>query len=100
MNIFNKHPQQQGLNYIEHLNFAMGIALRLFSTVTAFTLHAIFPFIDIKRRLDLEETANFIQERNKWIENIKRGEYVDSNQATIKCKKTEGLRLMYKTKSV
>jgi len=71
MNQFKKHPQQQGITYQEHMLFAMGIALRLFNSVIAFALHAIFPFIGIKRTLDLEQTASFIQERNEWIENMK-----------------------------
>ena len=71
MNIFTKHTQQQGVTYMEHLGFAMGIAFRLFSSVIAFTLHAIFPFIDINKELDLEETARFINEQNDWIEGMK-----------------------------
>ena len=68
MNPFIEHTQQQGITYIEHWCFAMGIAYRLLSSVAAFTLHAMFPFIDIERRLDLEATAAFIEERNRWIE--------------------------------
>ena len=48
MNIFTEHTQQQGVTYNEHMLFAMGIALRLLSSVIAFALHAVFPFIDIK----------------------------------------------------
>lgn len=61
MNPFIHHPHQQGVTYTEHLIFAMGIALRLLSTVIAFAAHAIFPFIDIRRSLDLEATADFYQ---------------------------------------
>jgi len=71
MNLFTEHTQQQGVTYMEHLVFAMGIAIRLLSSVIAFTLHAIFPFIDINKNLDLEETARFINEQNDWIEGIK-----------------------------
>ena len=72
MNVFTKHTQQQGVSYAEHMIFAMGIAIRLFNSVIAFTLHAIFPFIDINKDLDLEETARFINEQNDWIESMKR----------------------------
>jgi hypothetical protein len=68
MNAFTEHPQQQGVGYIEHACFALGIALRLLRGVVAFALHAVFPFIDIERRLDLEATAEFLLERNAWIE--------------------------------
>ena len=71
MNPFNEHPHQQGISYLQHMSFAIGISSRLFRSVIAFTLHAIFPFIDIQRSLDLEATARFIQEQNNWIENSK-----------------------------
>jgi hypothetical protein len=71
MNPFTEHPHQQGLTYKEHLEFALGIAWRLFNVVIAFSLHAILPFIGIKHALDLEQTANFINDCNNWIENKK-----------------------------
>lgn len=83
MNPFTEHPQQQGISYTEHMIFAMGIAQRLFHSVIAFTLHAIFPFVDIKQALDLEETANFIQERNEWIETMKQSKQSMSSQTPV-----------------
>jgi len=71
MNIFTEHTRQQNVTYMEHLWFAVGIALRLANSVIAFTLHGIFPFIDIKKELDLEATAGFINAKNNWIENKK-----------------------------
>ena len=71
MNIFTKHTQQQGVTYLEHLFFAVGIAIRLANSVIAFALHGIFPFIDIKKELDLEATARFINVKNNWIEDKK-----------------------------
>ena len=71
MNIFTKHTQQQGVTYLEHLFFAVSIALRLANSVIAFALHGIFPFIDIRKELDLEATARFINAKNNWIENKK-----------------------------
>lgn len=67
MNPFNAHPQQQGITYTAHFVFAMGIALRLFRSVIAFALHALFPFIDIRNNLDLEATTSYLDERNQWI---------------------------------
>ena len=49
----------------------MAIALRLFNSVMAFAVHAIFPFLGTRRTLDLEQTGCFIQERNAWLENRK-----------------------------
>lgn len=71
MNPFTAHPQQQGISYIEHWLFAMGIAWRLLSSVVAFALHASLPFIDIAKRHDLEATMAFLKERNEWIETEK-----------------------------
>jgi hypothetical protein len=68
MNPFIEHTQQQGFTYIEHWCFAMGIAMRLLSSVIAFVIHAVFPFINIQRELDLEATKHFLDERNEWIE--------------------------------
>lgn len=71
MNIFTEHTQKQGVSYIEHLVFATGIAARLLSSVIVFVLHGIFPFIDIKKELDLEATTQFLHEQNEWIEGMK-----------------------------
>ena len=71
MNLFTEHTQEQGVTYIEHWGFAMGIAYRLLNSVIAFAIHAIFPFIDIDKKLDLEATAQFIHQKNLWIESMK-----------------------------
>ena len=68
MTIFTKHPHEQGVSYFEHLGFAIGISGRLLVSVLAFTLHALFPFITIKREHDLEATSAFLLERNTFIE--------------------------------
>ncbi len=71
MNPFATHPRQQGITYVEHWCFAMGIAYRLLTSVVAFAVHAILPFIPIEPRLDLESTAAYLVERNRWIETAK-----------------------------
>lgn len=71
MNPLTHHPHQQGISYGEHLNFAMGIAARLLISVAAFALHALLPFISIEPRHDLESTAAYLNERNRWIEGVK-----------------------------
>ena len=68
MNIFAAHTREQGVTYIEHLIFALRISARLFRSVVAFALHAIFPFIGIRKEYDLEATAAFILHQNDWIE--------------------------------
>lgn len=68
MNAMTAHPHEQGVSYFEHWEFAMGIAWRLLASVVAFALHALLPFITIKPPLDLEATAAFLLERNRFIE--------------------------------
>ena len=68
MNPFIAHTQAQGVTYVEHWFFALGIAGRLLISVIAFALHGIFPFIDIAKRHDLEATMAYLNERNEWIE--------------------------------
>ena len=68
MNPFIEDAQEQGVTYWEHWGFAMGIAYHLLISVMAFAIHAMLPFISIEPRLDLEATANFLAERNRWIE--------------------------------
>ena len=87
MNIFTKHTQQQGVSYGEHLFFAIGIAIRLANSVIAFALHGIFPFIDIKKELDLEATARFIKAKNNWIEDKKQIRQTEpGNQAVFQAR--------------
>jgi len=66
-NPLTTHPHRQGISYFEHWRFAMGIAFRLLTSVVAFALHAILPFLPIAPRLDLEATAAYLKERNRWI---------------------------------
>jgi len=68
MTIFTEHPHAQGVTYLEHWGFAIGIAWRLFRSVLAFSLHALLPFITIDRQFDLEATSAFLLERNNFIE--------------------------------
>ena len=78
MNPFTAHPHQQGITYLEHWLFAMGIAYRLLTSVVAFALHAMLPCIRIAPLHDLESTAAYLAERNQWIETTKSAGHVDA----------------------
>ena len=78
MNLFTEHTQQQGLTYVEHWCFAMGVAWRLMNSMTAFTVHAIFPFISIARKYDFEATIAFMNQRNEWIAYSRENKHFDS----------------------
>ena len=85
MNPFTAHPHRQGVTYFEHWYFAMGIACRLLMSVMAFAAHAILPSISIKPHLDLEATAAYLAERNRWIESARDTAYsgVSSDLAVL-----------------
>ena len=68
MKPFTEHPHQQGISYIQHWYFAMGISYQLVGIAVRFALHAIIPAIAIERRFDLEATIAYLHERNEWIE--------------------------------
>ena len=72
MKSFTAHTQQQGVTYVEHWYFAMGIAYRPFISVVAFVTHPLLPFIPIKPEHYLEATVVYLNERNNWIESAKR----------------------------
>lgn len=72
MNPFTEHTGKQGLTYLEHWYFAMGVAWRLLNSAVAFILHATFPFVHIERRLDLEATRDYIRGRNQWLTAVKK----------------------------
>ena len=81
MNPFTYHTQQQGVSYIAHWVFATSIALRLLSSVIAFACHGVFPFINIRRSLDLEATSRYLQQRNGWIESKKAGKGMENRNS-------------------
>lgn len=83
MNPFTVHPQQQGISYIEHWHFAMGIACHLLTRVLAFALHAVMPFIPIAPRHDLESTTVYLMERNQWIETTKVSANLTNSQFSV-----------------
>ena len=68
MTALTQHPRDQGISYIAHWAFAMGIAWRLFHSVIAFVVHAMLPFIAIERQFDLEATSAYLLQRNDFIE--------------------------------
>ena len=83
MTPFTEHTQAQDLSYSEHGFFAMGVAWRLLNSVFAFTLHAIFPFIHIERRLDFEATMDFLNEQNDWLGNFKKNRWFNQYSKTV-----------------
>lgn len=78
MNIFTEHTEAQGVGYFEHMIFALRIAFRLSQSVIVFAAHGIFPFIHIRKELDLEATMAFLNGQNDWIEGKK-----EANQSAL-----------------
>ena len=72
LNIFNRHPHMVAhQTWWGHCKFATKIAIRLFFTCFMFIIHAIFPFLSIPKWLNLEESALFLLEENKEVEERK-----------------------------
>ncbi|MFZ4399719.1 MAG: DUF6356 family protein [Bacteroidales bacterium] len=44
-NIFTKHPKEVGMNYFEHLCFALMLARKMSFAVFASLIHAFLPFL-------------------------------------------------------
>ena len=82
MNPLTAHPQEQGISYLEHWFFAIGIAYRLIASAILFALHAVLPFITIAPRYDLEATIAYLEERNNWIETAKVADVSVSEQTS------------------
>ena len=72
-NPFTKHPRENaGENWWQHCQFAIGVGFRLIFTSLIFILHGIFPFIEIPRWLNLEESIRFLKQENEYRESSKK----------------------------
>ncbi len=83
MTAFTQHPHEQGIGYFEHWAFAMGIAWRLLRSVTAFFIHATFPWISIDKTLDLEATSAYLLGRNDFIETAAEAGHTDRHADAV-----------------
>ena len=68
-NPFSKHPRENAdESWWEHCQFAIGVGIRLIFTSIIFILHGVFPFIQIPRWLNLEESIRFLKRENEYRE--------------------------------
>jgi hypothetical protein len=80
LNIFNRHPHMVAhQTWWSHCKFTTKIAIRLFFTCFMFIIHGILPFLSIPKWLNLEDSALFLLEENKELEerkcqNIEKGD--------------------------
>ena len=64
-NPFTEHPiHNVGETWWQHCQFAVGVGIRLIFTAFIFIIHGIFPFIEIPRWLNLEESIRFLKKEN------------------------------------
>ena len=67
--LFTKHPREHaGKSYLQHLIFTFKISCRLFVSSMVFIVHGLLPFIDIPKKLNLADTIDFLNDKNKEIE--------------------------------
>ena len=72
-NPFTKHPRENANeNWWQHCQFAIGVGIRLIFTSLIFILHGIFPFIEIPRWLNLEDSIHFLDRENNNRETKKK----------------------------
>lgn len=71
-NQFNKHPEEVGMTYRQHMRFALMLARKTFAASLASVVHAFFPFLFttttsntvfelygiLKFRIKVEDTQN------------------------------------------
>jgi len=66
--LFTKHPREHaGKTYLQHLMFTLKISCRLFTSSMIFIVHGLLPFISMPRKLNLEETISFLNNKNEEI---------------------------------
>ena len=64
-NPFTKHPREAvGESWWEHCQFAVNVGIRLIFASIIFIVHGIFPFIEIPRWLNLEDSITFLDKEN------------------------------------
>ena len=73
INPFTNHPRRcSDETWWQHCQFALGVGVRLIITAIIFMLHGIFPFVQIPRWLNLEESIRFLKQENEYRENHKK----------------------------
>ena len=71
-NPFTKHPKESvGETWWEHCKFSTGIGIRLFTTSLYFIIHGLFPFIELKKKYNLEDSSEWLFNKN-WNREAKR----------------------------
>jgi hypothetical protein len=58
------HLKEVGQNYFQHLLFAVWICIRLGITMTLLLIHALLPFIQMPKALDVGKTSDFLFDRD------------------------------------
>ena len=65
-NPFTKHPRETvNETWWEHCKFSAGIGIRLLLTGLYFIIHGLFPFMEITRKYNLEESSEWLWNKNK-----------------------------------
>ena len=62
MKWFTEHPSQSGETYLEHMRYALSASVKIYlyaiyltSCSLAFIIHAVFPFVAVPKKLNLEQ---------------------------------------------
>lgn len=63
-----KHLKVNNETYLSHLKFACNVGVTLITRGVIFVCHGLFPFCEVPKRFNLEETYNQLKEWNNHAE--------------------------------
>ena len=66
--LFTKHPTEVGKTWLKHLFFCLMVCSRLLLSLIAFLIHGVLPFIPIPRLLNLEETSEWLYQKDRKLD--------------------------------
>jgi len=78
-NIFNKHPQENNMTYVQHMRFALWLAIKTFGCALASLVHAFFPFMFVTHTSSTIDNLNTVfVNRNIIAKQSKKVKKIDS----------------------
>ena len=64
-NIFTKHPKEVNETYLEHMWCAIKFSFKLEYLAFCAFIHAIFPFLEVHKKWNLECASKWLSKKNK-----------------------------------
>jgi len=61
------HLKESDQNYFQHMRFAIMVSIRLALTAILLPLHALLPFIEMPKKLDIARTSDYLFDKDYEI---------------------------------